>query len=461
MDECSSALKHKKKGKLKRIFNFYIYKWWAPTVSTFLLLGCFFLITVASVFLPKFSLLSYLALALFILFTISFLGILIASIWNFIVKKPKTGFANLLMLPASGVISVIVLCSLAVFSMFGPSDDGFADNLIIPEDIEIAEPMSENEDILGGPEDAFQMELLASLQRATSDDVNVTVHIPSLVALRANHPDVLDRYLATSPSWRVFTERGNSFATRRWMIGSNWQYSLHGYYTDHDLGGWKTDDFPGFQSRLTLGFSGKPWVRNLRDSTLMEMGQTSPLQLSMGNRMHESHCVISQNDFVVEIFEQSEAKERRLTKAALLYLEKELSPLAKNPDWTTIKNIFPNSAVKQGVSAIHLRESFQPGLYDSEIWGNPGEPGMIYLKAYEVTKETRLSADRLKVRSNEWVGWSDNPEEQFFSNTHFTIYEGDWGKPYAARFEVWFVPDSGEPERKLMEKTFKIEGWQR
>jgi hypothetical protein len=51
--------------------------------------------------------------------------------------------------------------------------------------------------------------------------------------------------------------------------------------------------------------------------------------------------------------------------------------------------------------------------------------------------------------------------ELFFSNTHFTVYEGDWGKPCAARFEIWFVPDSGAPERKLMEKVFKIEGWQR
>jgi hypothetical protein len=51
--------------------------------------------------------------------------------------------------------------------------------------------------------------------------------------------------------------------------------------------------------------------------------------------------------------------------------------------------------------------------------------------------------------------------ELFFSNAFFTIYEGDWGKPYAARFEVWFIPDSGAPEWKLLERVFKIEGWQR
>jgi len=100
-------------------------------------------------------------------------------------------------------------------------------------------------------------------------------------------------------------------------------------------------------------------------------------------------------------------------------------------------------------------------MYESELWVNPGEPGMIYLKAFEITREVQLSADRLAKESNESVGWSDDSRELFYSNTHFMIGEGDWGKPYAARFEVWFVPDSGGPERKLMEKIFKIEGWMR
>ena len=78
-----------------------------------------------------------------------------------------------------------------------------------------------------------------------------------------------------------------------------------------------------------------------------------------------------------------------------------------------------------------------------------------------MTQGTPLSAARLKEASNEWIGWSDDPGELFLSNTHITIYEGDWGKPYAARFEVWFVPDSGSPQRKLIEKVYKIEGWQR
>ena len=46
-------------------------------------------------------------------------------------------------------------------------------------------------------------------------------------------------------------------------------------------------------------------------------GDTGSLTLSLGNRMHESRCIIKDDDLVIEVFEQSKAKERRLTKAAL------------------------------------------------------------------------------------------------------------------------------------------------
>ena len=193
----------------------------------------------------------------------------------------------------------------------------------------------------------------------------------------------------------------------------------------------------------------------------MKAGDTGKAKLSAGNQMHESHCVIAADGLVVEVFEQSGAMERRLTGAALKHVETELAPLAEQPGWETIRRILPPDSIRKASPSLDLVNSFQPGLYDSRIRANPGEPGMIYLKAFEITKGTRLSADRLKEKSNEWIGWSGDPGEVFFSNTTFTIYEGDWGKPYAARFEVWFVPDSGGAERKLMEKVFKIEGWQR
>ncbi len=65
----------------------------------------------------------------------------------------------------------------------------------------------------------------------------------------------------------------------------------------------------------------------------------------------------------------------------------------------------------------------------------------------------------MKTASNEWVGWSEDPAEQFLAASFFTIQEGDPGQFYGARFEVWFQPDDrNNLERKLFDQPFKIEG---
>jgi hypothetical protein len=438
--------------KLKRIAMAYFGSWWMPSLITFLVLIAL-LITSS----PNLRNIPIISNIFSILFSLSLLGILFSSVWNLFKKQWGKGIVNLLMLPFLFITSIF---GLSLF-MFGPSEDKFADHLFIPDNIEISEPLDWHVEFQGGSEDAFQSRLLSALLTTGNQDPSVKADLFSLVQLHKNESDILRRYLATSPSWRLFKEKGALFATRRWMIGSFWRYSLHGYYTRHNPYFIFNPSLPDFQSRFTLGFSGKPWARASFKSTQMQQNQTKKLKLSTGNRMNQSHCVIKAGQLIVEIFEQSEAKERRLTKAALVHLEEELRPLAMTPEWPTIQGILPSGATRRGEPTMSLRNSFQPGIYDSEIWVNPGEPGMIYLKAYEITREYPLSADRLKERSNEWVGWSNDTSELFFSNTHFTIYEGDWGTPYAARFEVWFVPDSGEPERKLIEKVFKIEGWQR
>jgi hypothetical protein len=123
--------------------------------------------------------------------------------------------------------------------------------------------------------------------------------------------------------------------------------------------------------------------------------------------------------------------------------------------------LLPVDSIRYGTPVLSLYKGMQPGIYETEVWINPGEPGTVYLEAFEVTHCTPLSVHDVRKYSNERVGWSDDPDELFYSNSNITIYEGDWGQPYAARFELWFVPDSGQPERKLLERVFKIEGWQR
>lgn len=105
---------------------------------------------------------------------------------------------------------------------------------------------------------------------------------------------------------------------------------------------------------------------------------------------------------------------------------------------------------------------FQPGLYLYDVWLGKTVQGSVYLKAFEITQEYALSEKSLKEASIIQVFNSTDTVIRFESYTDFVIYEGDWGYPYAARFELWFKPsDKSKPEIKLKEKIYKIEGWQR
>lgn len=123
----------------------------------------------------------------------------------------------------------------------------------------------------------------------------------------------------------------------------------------------------------------------------------------------------------------------------------------------------PDSITKRQVTGtdFQLYNSFQPGLYEYDFWTNNIESGTIYLKVFEITQEYALSTDRLPASSSVKVYNPSGTIQKFGTASHFTIYEGDWGKPYAARFEVWFRPENGGQERKLFAKNYKIEGWMR
>ena len=392
---------------------------------------------------------------------LSIFGILIAGVRNLIRRQWRTGLFNLLTLLLGLGAYAAAMSFLMIYSMFGSSEDGFADHLIIPPNLVVAEPREEPEARPNPAADSFQRALLDALSRSGGKDPVITAPLPALAQLVQNQPVLLERYLRCSSAWRVFIEDDHVCATRRWMLGTERLFTLHGYYTRSSLDMFNQSGLSEFQFRVTLGLSGQPWWRGNADSTWLQAGDTAALKLSSGNQMPQSHCVIACGKWVVEIFEQSPTPERRLTRAALEQIEAELVPLAAQPTEDVLRTCLPPDSIRAGTPAFDLQKSFQPGLYDSCIWINPGEPGMLYLKAFEVTQGTPLSAVGLKNDSNEWSGWSGNPDELFLANSHLCIGEGDWGKPYAARFEVWFVPDSGAPERKLMEKVFKIEGWQR
>lgn len=442
---------------IKKALALYFTSWWRPSVLYICLLICFALtVTLRS------SAFVYVSDAFFYAAGLAFAGIIVAFIWNLIKKRWRTGWLNALMLLACGAVTVPVLGLLMFATLFGPSEDGFADNLTIPPGIEIAEPVSELRasllnDAAASP-DEFQATVRQALAGAGGDNAEFAPGVPSLKKAATDHGKLFNDYLEASPDWHVFIEGGNRFAARRWSYGGEPRDELHGYISEFD-------ESTQFQTRCLLCLDRKQWSRYSVEH--VDEGKT-PFTPTMRfeNKLHESRVMIDCGGVWMEIFEQSNKPERRITKATLSALDKEFSQFLSNPA-TAIANARSKSGeLAQRLAGtdgrpFQLQNGMQPGIYEVFYSLNPGEPGSVYLKAFEVTKGTPLSVDRLRMRSETRMTWSKNPAERFGGKAGFTIYEGDWGKPYAARFEVWFKPDSGSPDRKLAERNFKIEGWQR
>ncbi len=115
---------------------------------------------------------------------------------------------------------------------------------------------------------------------------------------------------------------------------------------------------------------------------------------------------------------------------------------------------------KTKLEDLILINGSQGGIYEYQFYTrNSLDSGFIYLKAFEITKNTSLSARSLKHRTKLEI--SNSTFTKIHSERTFSIYEGDWDKFYGARFEVWFIKKQDSTEKKIFEKNYRIQGWQR
>ena len=113
---------------------------------------------------------------------------------------------------------------------------------------------------------------------------------------------------------------------------------------------------------------------------------------------------------------------------------------------------------------LQIWNDMQGGVYKYDFYYGPLPAGEIFIRCYEVTKNIRLSADRFEDRLYERSKVTIDTTTSFsklVNQQEFTIYEGDWGDYYAARVEVWHKDAKTGEETKLMEKIYRVEGWER
>ncbi len=97
--------------------------------------------------------------------------------------------------------------------------------------------------------------------------------------------------------------------------------------------------------------------------------------------------------------------------------------------------------------------------YDFYMWHKPTEKGEILIKAFELTQNVQLSEEKLTERTKNEITDLDNVYKLYKGSS--VIYEGSFSNFYPTQFELWFKSKSSGIEKKLAEKNYLIDGWDR
>jgi hypothetical protein len=305
--------------------------------------------------------------------------------------------------------------------------------------------------------------LVQSSSAPPAPSANVDVDLPVLNAFSGPDRQLLLRHLATSAKWFVGRTLANvqekMFAQRRYVVGGIWL---------NEQNGWSP--YNGGQFSIVLGLEGPTYNETdewLKYATFARPDQGKViLSVSMmepDQPNWDSYLIIKSPGTTLEISETSQRKDRPVTPVVLSQLKQEFqavlnSPVARRRGFDPA--LMPPDSIHHGAPEMHLiTNDPDDGLYQVQAYVNPGESGYVYSKAFYGRGNSRVLDDvydYYKRQSIEYTGWSSDPHEQFFYNAECDFWVATFSNDYSARVELWFVPASGAPERKLLEKYFEV-----
>jgi hypothetical protein len=270
---------------------------------------------------------------------------------------------------------------------------------------------------------------------------------------------LLERYLASSAAWQVTDDGGRRVALRRRFERGQWQTVLNMYFTE-----------PDGPSEVTPQFQSSHRTRIFLDGTALDpylvsavhgearVGASSvdvPLVFNPNDAGHfQSRLWIRGTDMAMEIDDGSDTMPRELTRTKLSEVCKELDQLESQESSLGIDSILPDGSV---ANSEMFSIDGELGDYQAAGYVNPGQNGFVYVRAFDQRSGARLSEKETRKR-REYTGWSSISDRYYYFGVQFFIDEGDSEHTYPARFELWFRPEDGGPERRLMTTERSING---
>jgi hypothetical protein len=272
----------------------------------------------------------------------------------------------------------------------------------------------------------------------------------------------LKRYLGGNPRWEVLNEHGKLYAIRKEKQDGKYLTSLNGYYLNFE------DSLGDYESRVIISFGQYYGFGN--DESGITFTDSKDKQLSMiiegkhdGSPGNTSYLIIKSANMNIEIYEQAKNERRNFTQRTIGELNDELSDVLKYEKEINENGIIPISTYypfKVDSLYFDILDGMQPGIYVVQAGISVDKNGIVYTKAFNSNTNERLSADRITPRTTRRVGWSKSGRIIFHYESELTVYEGDLDHQYNARFEIWFKDEKGK-EKKLLEKSKQISGWER
>jgi hypothetical protein len=442
---------------LKQLLKNYVFSAWLPSVLALVAFGLLF-VNELKVHVP------FIGLAFLFALLVSLIGILVSGIIQLFKGRKLWGVINLIAFLSIGMLVAWGMGVLLFAGMFNDEPDNFGKDIVIPADMKVSDPVENFDEPSEHVTDEFTKKVIMafSTNSIVKSQAEISTDFAILNEFGTTNRQKLIQHLAASPQWFVTEEGGKSYAYRRLTIGGRWQNSLNGFFSGSSVA---PSSEPHFQTRIVIGLDGPVFVEPFQRKRIYTAAQVGsgdvPIRVvddKEFNQGKESYLVLQSSRASIEIFEQSDIDARPITKLALAEVKRELEEVLVS---TNTEMPLEQIVQHAGESEIQLAKGMQGGIYQVRAFVNPSEAGRAYIKVFEATQNTPLSAERIKPVSISRIGWSTNSNEKFRYQSEITVYEGDWGTFYPGRFELWFIPDSGKPERKLIDRIFRIEGWMR
>ncbi len=429
-------------------FRWYFARWWAaPTAMLFTGLtaigaGFFQLLQ------PDAKGWATVSAAAFLLFLFLLPVNLVIGILHFLQRHWKRGAAVWISSALVGAIQLPAFALLAFFLLMNEKDH-FADHLKLPERIPLREPLPNRfrpfDDPFRAPGNPFQKQVLSAIGCGRKLPDDAFCRIPALEKLMRSPQgrQRLKNYLDASPDWSTNENSAYGFYATRNGFFEDGSIDIGPFHSQFPITNVDTGKREGIHSQyfFYISLDGKSWCRIDRSERGSSTTSSNGVRFSTWSWFPAGTAKVT-------ILDETDFAGRQMTAKMLELAEKEFSALLLPPQKPAREPHF------------RLYNGMQGGMYLMDILCNPGEPGLLSLRANEITTGARLSEQRLATCTARIFG-SDRPGELFPCKLDFTIYEGNWEQYYGAHFEVWFKPDSGGPERKLFEENYRIQGWMR